>query len=81
MTRIADPLRRYADSIPGGLGGDALHHIADQIDEEHQRRMWQCEHEVRKRLCKDMRWAVNVLEKQAMRGWIRKQIEDGNIDE
>ena len=50
---------------------------ADEVDAEHQRRMWQCEREVRKRLCTDVRWAVNMLEKCVSRGWIRSQFEDG----
>ena len=76
MGKIADPLRRYAEGIPGGLGGDALRHIADQIDRDHEQRMWQCEHEVRKRLCTDIRWAVNLFESQCSRRQIRKQVDE-----
>lgn len=54
---------------------------ADKVDVEHHCRMWQCEREVRKRLCTDVRWAVNMLEKSVSRGWIREQLEDGETSE
>lgn len=81
MGKIADPLRKYAEGIPGGLGGDALIHIADQIDREHEQRMWQCEHEVRRRICRDLRWAVNLIEDKCSRRQVRTIIEDGNNDQ
>lgn len=34
---ITDDLREYASFCPGGMGGDALRHIADRIDEQHRR--------------------------------------------
>ena len=76
MGKIADPLRKYADGIPDGLGGDALRSIADQIDRDHEQRMWQCEHEVRRRLCRDVRWAVNLLEDKCSRRQIRKRVDE-----
>ena len=76
MGKIADPLRKYAEGIPGGLGGDALMHIADQIDRDHEQRMWQCEHEVRRRLCRDVRWAVNLFEDKCSRRQIRKRVDE-----
>lgn len=85
MARVADPLRDYADvmehmtadNFDSIQGPKYLRGLADQIDEEHKRRMHQCEYEVRRRLCKDVRWAVNKLEKCCVRGWIGQQIENG----
>lgn len=34
---ITDELREYASLCPGGMGGDALRHIADRIDEQHRK--------------------------------------------
>lgn len=34
---ITDELREYASFCPGGMGGDALRHIADRIDEQHRK--------------------------------------------
>lgn len=81
MGKVADPLRKYAEGIPGGLGGDALRHIADQIDREHEQRMWQCEHEVRRRICRDLRWAANLIEDKCSRRQVRKIIGDGDNDQ
>lgn len=36
---ITDELRKYARGCAGGMGGDALRHIADHIDAEHERAM------------------------------------------
>ena len=36
---ITDELRKYASSCAGGMGGDALRHIADRIDEEYEKRV------------------------------------------
>lgn len=33
---ITDELREYARGCAGGMGGDALRHIADRIDAEHE---------------------------------------------
>ena len=60
---------------------DLLMACADEIDAEHKARMRQCEREVRRRLCKDVRWAVNQLENCHSRGWIRQQIESGEMGE
>lgn len=87
MAKVADPLRErilwleelgYDEREPMLI--QTLEACANQIDEEHQRRMHQCEHEVRRRLCKDVRWAVNQLEKQYARGWIRQQIKIEDIE-
>lgn len=75
MGKVADPLRKYAEDIPGGLGGDALRHIADQIDCDHEQRMRQCELEVRRKLCRDIRWAVNMFEHESSRRQVRKEDE------
>lgn len=82
MGKIADPLRELAHvmRLESAEDADLLMACADEIDKEHQVRMWQCEREVRRRLCKDVRWAVNQLEQHAMRGWIRRQIEEGNVE-
>ena len=34
---ITDELRKYASGCAGGMGGDALRHIADRIDAEHEK--------------------------------------------
>lgn len=34
---ITDELREYASLCPGGMGGDALRHIADRIDERYHK--------------------------------------------
>lgn len=49
---------------------------ADEIDREHEQRMWQCEHEVRRKLCRDIRWAVNLFEDKCSRRQVRK-VADG----
>lgn len=36
---ITDELREYARGCAGGMGGDALRHIADRIDREHRMAM------------------------------------------
>lgn len=36
---ITDELREFASLCAGGMGGDALRHIADNIDAEHKRNM------------------------------------------
>jgi hypothetical protein len=40
---ITDELREYARGCAGGMGGDALRHIADRIDAEHEAKVsyWQ----------------------------------------
>lgn len=36
---LTDELREYAQGCAGGMGGDALRHIADRIDREHRMAM------------------------------------------
>jgi hypothetical protein len=36
IVAITDELREYARGCAGGMGGDALRHIADRIDREHR---------------------------------------------
>ena len=36
---ITDELRKYASGCAGGMGGDALRHIADRIDEAYERKV------------------------------------------
>lgn len=82
MAKVTEPLREWIDTMDAlGEPCGRLLEIADEIDEEHKHRMWQCEREVRKRLCKDVRWAVNQLESCYARGWIRQQIESGEMNE
>lgn len=76
MGKVADPLRKYAESIPGGLGGDALMHIADQIDQEHEYRMRVARREIRRKCFTDVRWAVNLLENVSRRKDVREKMED-----
>jgi hypothetical protein len=37
---ITDELREYARGCAGGMGGDAMRHIADRIDAEHESAMY-----------------------------------------
>ena len=83
---LTSALRSYMELAEQNGGevlvkAEELAAIADEIDGQHRQRMWQCEREVRKRLCKDVRWAVNLLEDCATRGWIRRQIEKADDDE
>ena len=78
MARIAEPLRELAHTIrlESAEDADLLMACADWIDREHEQRMWQCEHEVRRRLCRDVRWAVNLLEDKCSRRQIKKLMEE-----
>ena len=42
---------------------DKFNEYTEAVHEEHERRMWQCAREVRRKLCKDIRRAVNEFEK------------------
>lgn len=83
MGKIADPLRERILRFEE-LGIDkeyplliqTLEACANQIDRDHEQRIWQCEHEVRRRLCRDVRWAVNLLEDKCSRRQIRKRIDE-----
>lgn len=77
MASITDELREFASLCAGGMGGDALRHIADNIDAEHERRMEQAKREVRRKMARDMRWAVTMLEARESRRHIREGIENG----
>lgn len=80
--RIANPLRDAVyDMQLDAEDSERLLEIAEQIDNEHFHRMYQCESDVRKRLCKDVRWAVNLLERCWTRGGIRREIEGDECDE
>ena len=75
---ITKELREYADLVAEmepTIGGN-LKAIADGIDDEYKSRMRHAEHEVRKRLCTDVRWAVNMLEHRCSRRQVRDALED-----
>ena len=81
--KVSKPLRQLIEETDGmtrsvHVTADRLTKIADEIDQEHKRRMWQCEHETRRRICKDMRWAVNELENAY---WVRRSMMRDQIRE
>lgn len=79
---IADRLRAHAGHLEDPKKRKLFLEIADEIDREHQMRMWQCEHEVRRRLCRDIRWAVNLFENgYDGRRSIRRRLDEGDADE
>lgn len=60
--KIADELRGHAGHLKDPRDRKLFLEIADEIDRDHETRMRQCACEVRRRLCKDIRWAVNMFE-------------------
>lgn len=82
MTSITDELRGFADDLDWHMWSNddiarKLQAIADNIDAEHERRMEQAKREVRRKMARDMRWAVTMLEARESRRHIREGIEDG----
>ena len=78
MPKITDELMEYADTvaeIDPTIGGN-LKAIAEKIEIKHSNRVKQAKHEMRRRLCTDMRWAVNMLEHNCSRRQLRDALED-----
>ena len=87
MSKVADPLRefadRHADKLGAAIVGDTqtaessawhyLYKLANQIDREHERRMRQAKDEMRKATC---RYFSRVVEDyKHSRKWKRKDYE------
>jgi hypothetical protein len=76
--RVADPLREYAEStaILPGMSirevRDKLQRLADEIDREHERRMEQQSHELRRAFCRYMGGVIEDYKHGMKRKRLRK---------
>ena len=68
---ITDELREFAQGCAGGMGGDALRHIADRIDREHRMAMEKVAAEVDALPMTD--------ESMAEHGWIRLPLDADGV--
>ena len=68
---ITDELREFARGCAGGMGGDALRHIADRIDREHRMAMEKVAAEVDALPMTD--------ESMAEHGWIRLPLDADGV--
>ena len=68
---ITDELREFAQGCAGGMGGDALRHIADRIDREHRMAMEKVAAEVDALPMTD--------ESMAEHGWIRLPVDADGV--
>ena len=68
---ITDELREYARGCAGGMGGDALRHIADRIDREHRMALEKVAAEVDALPMTD--------ESMAEHGWIRLPVDADGV--
>lgn len=85
MTSITEDLRVWMNELdeekyPAWFDEwmERLQSIADSIDAEHASRMWQAEHEVRRTMARDMRWATTMLEARESRRHIRNGLCGGS---
>ena len=75
---IADPLRKYAEStalLPGMSireVRDKLQRLADEIDRDHERRMEQQSHELRRAFCRYMGGVIEDYKHGMKRKRMRK---------
>ena len=76
--RVADPLREYAEStalLPGMSireVRDKLQRLADEIDRDHERRMEQQSHELRRAFCRYMGGVIEDYKHGMKRKRMRK---------
>ena len=88
MSKVADPLRefadRHADKLGAAIVGDTqtaessawhyLYRLADQIDQDHERRMEQCRHETKRAFAKYLRQITGEYERGHKRkSWTAQQ--------
>ena len=71
IVAITDELREFAQGCAGGMGGDALRHIADRIDREHRMAMEKVAAEVDALPMTD--------ESMAEHGWIRLPVDADGV--
>lgn len=86
MSKVADPLREYAEMVRRHHGTDVhgkereyvtvttaeMLNIADQIDREHERRMRQAKDEMRKAFCRYLGGVINDYRHGMKRKRLRK---------
>ena len=77
MGKVADSLRLYADNMYAnnlidGPQLNAMCRIADQIDREHERRMGQQSHELRRAFCRYMGGVIEDYKRGMKRKRLRK---------
>lgn len=79
MSGVADVLRTYVreSRLLDAKVSAELMKVADAIDAEHGLRMEQAKREVRRRMARDARWAITMLEARESRRHIREGIEIG----
>ena len=71
IVAITDELREFAQGCAGGMGGDALRHIADRIDREHRMAM--------EKVAAEADALPMTDESMAEHGWIRLPLDADGV--
>lgn len=78
MSKVADPLREFADCITDDLNDDTywmrdeLYRIADKMDCEHERRMEQQSYDLRRAFCRYLGGVIDDYRHGMKRKRLRK---------